>query len=161
MVTMDILSEERKQLMNSKIKAFEVDYDPIGRTIKNALLKSQSESRLIVGLSAAIKVLSSAPEGSLICILAEPKLGDSGTHIHEVLLEAFCYENDIYVIKVDSAEKLSRILGKSTTESCCLIQKIWTDDGTEQLTKSENILVDHCEANWDSPTQPVIKLPAV
>jgi len=160
MIPVGILSEERKQIMNNKIKAFEMDYDPIGRTIKTALLKSQSDSRLIIGLSAAIKVLSNAPEGSLICILAQPKQGDSTTHIHEVLLEAFCYENDIYVIKVDSAEKLSKILGKSTTESCCLIQKIWTEDGSEQLTKSENILVDHCEVNWDLPTQPVIKLPA-
>ncbi|XP_055916323.1 growth arrest and DNA damage-inducible protein GADD45 alpha [Eupeodes corollae] len=136
-------------------------YPNIGRTIKTALLKADNESRVIVGLSAATKILAKLPEGSLFCLMAQPKAGDSATHMHEVLLEAFCYENDIYVIKVDCATKLSRILGKTVIESCCLIQKPWADKENENLNKSENILVDFCEAYWDSPSQPVVKLPAV
>lgn len=137
-------------------------YDTIGRTVQTALLQAQSDSRLIIGMSAAIKVLSNTPEGSLICLMAQPEIGDSATHMQEVLLEAFCYENDIYVIKVDSAKKMSRILGKKSMVTCCLIQKTWTgDEILEDLTKSENILVDHCEEFWDSPQQPIIKLPAM
>uniref|UniRef100_T1GJS3 Ribosomal protein eL8/eL30/eS12/Gadd45 domain-containing protein n=1 Tax=Megaselia scalaris TaxID=36166 RepID=T1GJS3_MEGSC len=98
-----------------------MDYNTIGRTVRSALMKAQTESRLIIGLGSAIKVLSKAPEGSLFCIMAEPQAGDSATHMHEVLLEAFCYENDIYVIKVDSADKLSRILNMNTLETCCLL----------------------------------------
>ncbi|EDW46733.1 growth arrest and DNA damage-inducible protein GADD45 alpha [Drosophila sechellia] len=134
---------------------------PIGRTIKSALLRAQSEARVIVGLSAAINVLSKSPEGSLFCLMAQPKVGDSATHMHEVLLEAFCYENDIYVIKVDDATKLSRILGQDSVESCCLVQKVWADAPEEQLTKAENQLVDYCEAHWDAPQQPIVQLPAV
>uniref|UniRef100_A0A1A9UDF0 Ribosomal protein eL8/eL30/eS12/Gadd45 domain-containing protein n=1 Tax=Glossina austeni TaxID=7395 RepID=A0A1A9UDF0_GLOAU len=139
----------------------EMDYSRIGRTVKAALVKAQSESRLIVGLSAAVTVLSKAAEGTLFCLLAEPQDGDSATHMHEVLLEAFCYENDIYVIKVDCPIKLSRILGKTSIESCCLIQKTWTGDNNneELLNKPETLLVDYCEAFWDSPTSTVIKLP--
>lgn len=136
-------------------------YPNIGRTIKTALLKADHESRVIVGLSAATKMLAKQPEGSLFCLMAQPKAGDSATHMHEVLLEAFCYENDIYVIKVDCATKLSRILGKTIIESCCLIQKPWADKDNENLNKSENILVDFCENYWDSPTQPIVKLPTV
>ncbi|XP_037950694.1 growth arrest and DNA damage-inducible protein GADD45 alpha-like [Teleopsis dalmanni] len=140
-----------------------MDYSKIGRTVKSALLKAQAESRVIVGLSAAIKVLSNAPEGSLFCLMAVPEDGDSAMHMHEVLLEAFCYENDIYVIKVDSAAKLSRILGKTDMESCCLVQKSWSGDDQheEQLNKSENLLVDYCEAFWDSPQHPIVELPNV
>lgn len=139
-----------------------MDYSKIGRTVKNALLKAQTESRVIVGLSAAIKVLSKAAEGSLFCIMAVPQDGDSATHMHEVLLEAFCYENDIYVIKVDCPFKLSRILGKTTIESCCLVQKTWTGDHNEEnLNKFENLLVDYCEAYWDSPQKPIVQLPNV
>lgn len=138
---------------------------PIGRTVKSALVRAQSESRVIVGLSAAINVLSKSPEGSLFCLMAVPKDGDSATHMHEVLLEAFCYENDIYVIKVDDATKLSRILGQETVESCCLVQKTWAgnlqDEEEEQLTKAENQLVDYCEAHWDAPQHPIVQLPAV
>ncbi|KAM7344950.1 growth arrest and DNA damage-inducible 45 isoform 1-T1 [Cochliomyia hominivorax] len=139
-----------------------MDYTKIGRTVKNALLKAQIESRVIVGLSAAIKVLSKAAEGSLFCIMAVPQDGDSATHMQQVLLEAFCYENDIYVIKVDCPMKLSRILGKTTIESCCLVQKTWTGDHNEEsLNKLESLLVDHCEAFWDSPQKPIIQLPNV
>lgn len=139
-----------------------MDYTKIGRTVKNALLKAQTESRVIVGLSAAIKVLSKAAEGSLFCLMAEPQDGDSATHMHEVLLEAFCYENDIYVIKVDCPIKLSRILGKTSIESCCLVQKTWTGNQNEEnLNKLENMLVDFCEAYWDSPQKPIVQLPNV
>ncbi|KAH8373124.1 hypothetical protein KR009_012299 [Drosophila setifemur] len=138
---------------------------PIGRTVRSALLRAQNESRVIVGLSAAINVLSKSPEGSLFCLMAVPNDGDSATHMHEVLLEAFCYEHDIYVIKVDDATKLSRILGQETVESCCLVQKTWAgnlqDGDEEQLTKAENQLVDYCEAHWDAPQHPIVQLPAV
>lgn len=150
-----------------------MDYSKIGRTVKTALLKAQAESRVIIGLSSAISVLSKAPEGSLFCLMAVPQAGDSATHMHEVLLEAFCYENDIYVIKVDCPLKLSRILGKQTIESCCLIQKTWTgtqqqtaesgsdSEEDEQLNKHETMLVDYCEEYWDSPQHPVVELPNV
>ncbi|EDW01594.1 growth arrest and DNA damage-inducible protein GADD45 alpha [Drosophila grimshawi] len=135
---------------------------PIGRIVKTALLRAQSESRVIVGLSDAINVLSKSPEGSLFCLMAEPKAGDSATHMHEVLLEAFCYENDIYVIKVDDATKLSRILGHESVESCCLVQKTWGgEQSEEQLNKAENQLVDYCEVHWDATQQPIVQLPAV
>lgn len=151
-----------EQNTNMVVKASTMDYNTIGRTVRSALMKAQTESRLIVGLGSAIKVLSKAPEGSLFCIMAEPKAGDSATHMHEVLLEAFCYENDIYVIKVDSADKLSRILNMNTLESCCLVQKTWTGDNeNDSFNKLESVLVDHCEDCWDMPQQPIIELPVV
>lgn len=132
----------------------------LGRTVRNVLLKAQTDKRTIVGVAGAVKTLSSAPEDALFCILAPPSIGDSATHMQEVLLQAFCFENDIYIIKVDSSEKLSRILGSSTLESCALVQKAWTTDQAEELlTTAEENLVDHCEAFWDAPNQPVVRLP--
>lgn len=155
-------THNNKQLNISKLTEPAMEYAKIGCTVKNALLKAQTESRVIVGLSAAIKVLSKAPEGSLFCLMAVPQDGDSATHMHEVLLEAFCYENDIYVIKVDCPIKLSRILGKTSIESCCLVQKTWTGDHSEEsLNKLESLLVDYCEAYWDSPQKPIVQLPNV
>lgn len=155
---LESLSEKKQQITK------QMDYTKIGRTVKSALLKAQAESRVIVGLSAAIQVLSKSPEGSLFCLMAVPQVGDSATHMHEVLLEAFCYENDIYVIKVDCPTKLSRILGKTVLESCCLVQKSWTgadESGEEQLNKQEEQLVDYCEAYWDAPQHPIVELPVV
>ncbi|XP_017483889.1 PREDICTED: growth arrest and DNA damage-inducible protein GADD45 alpha [Rhagoletis zephyria] len=158
----DINLEQHLEAINDKATTTQMDYSKIGRTVKSALLKAQAESRVIVGLSAAIQVLSKSPEGSLFCLMAVPQDGDSATHMHEVLLEAFCYENDIYVIKVDCPTKLSRILGKTVVESCCLVQKTWTgEDDEEQLNKQESLMVDYCEAFWDAPQHPIVELPVV
>lgn len=41
-----------------------------------------------------------------------------------VLLQAFCYEHGIYIIKVDSGRKLAHVLGTlNANETCVLIRK--------------------------------------
>lgn len=131
----------------------------IGQTARLALLHAIVEKRVIIGISSAINILSKTPEDSLFCFLAKPKVSDSATHMNETLLEAFCYEHDIYIVKVDNAEKLSRILGLRHLETCALIQKTWMPDRqTELLTDTENRLVDYCEQNWDFPNQ-IMELP--
>lgn len=137
----------------------------IGQTARLVLLRAAVEKRVIVGLSAAISMLSKTPDESLFCFLAQSE--DSATHMNKTLLEAFCNEHYIYIVKVDNAEKLSRILGASPFDkraSCALIQKSWLPaddlqmDGDLMLTPTERILVDHCEEYWDFPQQ-VLPLP--
>jgi Ribosomal protein L7Ae/L30e/S12e/Gadd45 family len=74
----------------------------IGQTVKCVLLRAQLEKRIVVGLNATVKTLAAAVEGAVFCFIAPPKQGDPATLMHEVLLQAFCFENDIYVIKVRS-----------------------------------------------------------
>lgn len=134
----------------------------IGSTVRSALQLAVNENRLVLGLLDSVKTLAKAPEDSLFCIMAEPEIGDSATHMHEVLLEAYCYENGIYIIKVDSSSKLCRIIGTSGMESCVLVQKSLAagdDHETEQYADVEDLLIDHCEAYWDVPIQPIIQLP--
>lgn len=133
----------------------------IGHKVRAALWHAQVEKRLVIGLSSAVKSLSKTPDESLFCFLAPPKSGDPTTHMLEVLLEAYCYENDIYIIKVDSVDKLTRILGSHQSESCVLIQKNMLNNSleVENLTAFENDLVDHCEDLWDVPDKSAIILP--
>lgn len=141
----------------------------IGQTARLVLLRAMVEKRVIVGLSEAIKTLSETPDESLFCFLSQSQdEEDSATHMSKTLLEAFCYENDIYVIKVDNSKALGRILGASpnahTRTACALIKKSWKfssdlqKDGDLMLTPTEIILVDHCEQYWDIPNQ-VMQLP--
>lgn len=135
----------------------------IGQTVDCALKRAQYESRVVIGLAAAVKELSTNGNGDVMfCLLAPPEIGDSATHMHTILLEAFCYENDIYIIKVDSAKKLSRILSAPVIESCALIQRPWPDaehPTDPQFTAAEEAIVDHCEEFWDVPQQPIVTLP--
>lgn len=73
---------------------------PIGQCIKTVLLRACIEKRLTVGLLPAVQYLSQNCNGALFCLTAEAPPGDSATHMQEVLLQAFCVENDIHVIKV-------------------------------------------------------------
>lgn len=129
----------------------------VGHKIRAALWCAQVEKRLIIGLSEAVKRLSKSPNDSLFCILAPAKVGDTSTHIQEVLLEAYCYENDIYIIKVDTAAKLTRILGTRRPESCVLIQK--SIENAADITAIEGELIDYCEEIWNEPNDAPIDLP--
>lgn len=132
----------------------------IGETVRCALQRAQHENRLIIGLPAVARDLSVSSDDAIFLLLSPPEIGDSGVNLHSKLLEAFCYENDIYIIKVDSSKKLSRILKTSNLECCALIQRSNSiTNQTDQLTSAEETLVDHCEEFWDCQHQPVIRLP--
>lgn len=90
-----MISEEQRRLEKLQFSA------TIGNTVQGALLRAQSEDRVITGLSSAVKSLSKTPSDALFCLIAPPPAGDCATHMQEVLLQAYCFENDIYVIKVN------------------------------------------------------------
>ncbi|XP_075985895.1 growth arrest and DNA damage-inducible 45 [Anticarsia gemmatalis] len=142
---------------------------PISTCIKTVLRRACVEKRLTVGLLPAIQYLSKNSNRALFCLTTEARPGDSATHMQEVLLQAFCVENDIYVIKVDSESKLRKILGccgSSMDFSCVLVHYPYTDPFSDSqefdlsaLTDAERDLVEHCEMNWGCSQVPVIKLP--
>ncbi|XP_038218098.1 uncharacterized protein LOC119836729 [Zerene cesonia] len=142
---------------------------PIGQCIKSALRRACVEKRLTIGLMPALQFLSKNSNGALFCIQAEARPGDSATHMQEVLLQAFCMENDIYTVKVDSEDKLKKLLGCSKTSldfTCVLIHYPFLDPYSDcpeidfsVLSESEKDLIDHCETNWGYSQVPVIKLP--
>ncbi|CAG9792534.1 unnamed protein product [Diatraea saccharalis] len=139
----------------------------VSQCIKTVLLTACVEKRLTIGLLPAIQYLSQNSNGALFCLTAPP--GDSATHMQEVLLQAFCVENGIYVIKVDSDKKLKKLLGCDIPNldfSCVLVHYPYTDPFSDSqeidlsiLTESERDLIRHCESNWDYAQMPVIKLP--
>lgn len=132
----------------------------IGDTIQALLIEAQKENRLICGLNNASKYLKETenPEHSLFFFVASSSVGDSLAHIQEVVLQSFCFENDIYIIKIDDSEKLTRIVGSEQNVSCALIQKYF-QQGRKKYSEMETRLIDHCEDFWDELVQPIIKLP--
>lgn len=124
--------------------------DTIGHKVRAALWCAQVEQRVVIGLNESIKRLAKSPSDSLFCIMAPSQVGH---HIQEVLLEAYCYENDIYMIKVDAAEKLTRILGARRPQTCVLIQKSLKN--AADITAIEGELIDYCEEIWNEQNDPV------
>jgi len=141
----------------------------IGDAVRDILSDAQKENRVISGLNNASKYLKETenPEHSLFFFIVPSINADSLTHMQEVVLQAFCLESDIYIIKLDSVSKLSKILGLNRFDSCALVQRSAvmdikkTDDEIDfnKFTELENLLIDHCEDFWSEPVQPIIRLP--
>lgn len=140
----------------------------IGETVKEVLVEAKKANRLISGLSDASKYLRETEnlESSLFFFIVPTSNGNSLTHIQEVVLQSFCFENDIYIIKLDSIDKLNKIIGyEQGTETCALVQRLSEADRSqpkkEKYTDLELVLIDHCEDFWDELVQPIIKLPDI
>jgi ribosomal protein L7Ae-like RNA K-turn-binding protein len=141
----------------------------IGEKVKEILSEAQNENRLICGWNETIKYLSETekPEHSLFFILVPSKADDKLSHMSEVFTRAFCLENDIYVIQIDSIDKFNSILGTKSHHSCALIQRSSTmriehpDDeiDLDEFSELENDLIDYCEDNWSARIQPIVRLP--
>lgn len=76
------------------IETFDEDIEDI----KHEKLKS--EKNVITGAYSCAKFLNSNPEDVNLCLLTDSgTVGDVTLHIEHTLIEAFCYENKIPVVK--------------------------------------------------------------
>lgn len=132
---------------------------PIGEIVQTVLSMAKCAQRITFGFSDAIKLLSNTPEEAQFCFLAEPKRGDSATHMHEVLLQAFCYEHGIYIIKVDCGRKLAHVLGTINPDGTCVLIRSAGDSDDAAFTSEEEVLVNFCEASWNNNDYCIVKLP--
>lgn len=87
-------------MVHEEAQPVEMNEAKVANAVRHTLWTAQTENRLIAGLKPAIDTLSEIPEEALFCFIAPAKKEDSASHINEVLLKAFCYENDIYTIEV-------------------------------------------------------------
>lgn len=105
MVLSENLNKPTDQMVRLLDKSLEIKKTgelEIGTVVRNVLTNAQFEDRTLYGLSAVVKQLKKTPEQALFCITAPSKNNDAANHMLSVLLEAYCYENDIYTIKVSN-----------------------------------------------------------
>ncbi|XP_013406188.1 growth arrest and DNA damage-inducible protein GADD45 gamma [Lingula anatina] len=79
-------------------------------SLQQSVVEARREGRITCGVYQAARVLENDPDDVMVCILAADTSQDLELHIHFTLLEAFCWENDIKIIKVDSASKLKKLV---------------------------------------------------
>jgi growth arrest and DNA-damage-inducible protein len=139
----------------------------IGNSLKEVLLDAQQHHRLTCGIYDSGKLLSKSPDSVMMCILPEDSSSDVTLHIHFTLIEAFCWENDIRIIKVDSVDKLRKLLSvdkddemtdprwppTSLDYNCVLIEY-----PQQKLSVDEEILIEFFKMSCDISPQPIIEL---
>uniref|UniRef100_A0A665U990 Growth arrest and DNA damage inducible beta n=1 Tax=Echeneis naucrates TaxID=173247 RepID=A0A665U990_ECHNA len=116
--------------------------ETVGRALEDLLGAAQSQDRLTVGVYESAKLMNVDPDSVVLCVLAadEEDEGDIALQIHFTLLQAFCCDNDINILRVSGLRRLAQLLDD-------------TGDGTEPRDL-------HCILVTNPPVQP-LKCPAL
>ncbi|KAF7217679.1 growth arrest and DNA damage-inducible protein GADD45 gamma-like [Nothobranchius furzeri] len=114
------------------------------KSLKDALLCAQTEDRLTVGVH---QMLGSAngglcvhrdPDSVSFCVLAvdEEFECDIALQIHFTLIQSFCFDNDISIVRVSDMQRLADIVG----------------DKAEQLEDVHCVLITNpADGSWEDP----------
>ncbi|KAK3090634.1 hypothetical protein FSP39_013297 [Pinctada imbricata] len=136
----------------------------VGEALLQTVELAMVDSRLVCGTFQSADMLSTCPESITLCILPDYKEdSDVSILIQHKLIEAYCWENDIPVIKVNGVAGLQKVVSlkndqnnnANTDLSCLLIQD------KEEMAECERMLSKYywglVHDNVDP--HPVIQLP--
>ncbi|KAM3915214.1 growth arrest and DNA damage-inducible protein GADD45 alpha [Leptodactylus fuscus] len=87
--------------------------DNVGSALEEVLNKAKVQRTLTIGVYEAAKLLNVDPDNVVLCLLAtdEAEDEDVALQIHFTLIQAFCCENDINILRVSNMSRLAEILG--------------------------------------------------
>ncbi|CAO2605188.1 Growth arrest and DNA damage-inducible protein GADD45 alpha [Lemmus lemmus] len=139
--------------------------DTVGDALEEVLSKARSQRTITVGVYEAAKLLNVDPDNVVLCLLAadEDDDRDVALQIHFTLIQAFCCENDINILRVSNPGRLAELLLLETDASqppdlhCVLVtnphSSQWKDPALSQL-------ICFCrESRYMDQWVPVINLP--
>ncbi|OBS60314.1 hypothetical protein A6R68_08561 [Neotoma lepida] len=106
--------------------------------VEQLLVAAQRQDRLTVGVYEAAKLMNVDPDSVVLCLLAidEEEEDDIALQIHFTLIQSFCCDNDIDIVRVSGMQRLAQLLGEpaetlGTTEArdlhCLLVTNCHTD----------------------------------
>ncbi|ELT98133.1 hypothetical protein CAPTEDRAFT_207799 [Capitella teleta] len=137
-----------------------------GCALRSTLQAAVSQGRVTCGIYEAAQLLEMAPGEVMLCVVPVDASADVTLHIHLTLIEAFCWENDIRLIKVDSSSNLRDIVTKSADSkrmgsgsaddfNCLLVE--FPPRNAELIEAEEELLMFH-KATCDKVPQPIVTL---
>ncbi|XP_072137196.1 growth arrest and DNA damage-inducible protein GADD45 gamma-like [Mobula birostris] len=116
-----------------------------GKALEELLSSAQRQHCLTVGVYESAKVMNVDPDSVVLCLLAsdEQDEGDIALQIHFTLIQAFCCDNDINIVRVNDIQRLVEIVGSGADNEeprdmhCILVtnpsQDSWKDPALEKL----------------------------
>uniref|UniRef100_A0A8C6NKM4 Growth arrest and DNA damage inducible gamma n=1 Tax=Nothobranchius furzeri TaxID=105023 RepID=A0A8C6NKM4_NOTFU len=106
------------------------------KSLKDALLCAQTEDRLTVGVHQSAEIMVEDPDSVSFCVLAvdEEFECDIALQIHFTLIQSFCFDNDISIVRVSDMQRLADIVGDKAEQledvHCVLITVRRAESGT-------------------------------
>ncbi|KAG1940791.1 growth arrest and DNA damage-inducible protein GADD45 gamma [Pimephales promelas] len=111
-----------------------VAMDTVEKALEEVLTAALPQGCITVGVYEAAKSLNVDPDNVVLCLLAtdEEDVKDVALQIHFTLIQAFCCENDINILRVNNMRRLAEILegvkpgGESMDLHCVLVTPVWS-----------------------------------
>ncbi|XP_030396347.1 growth arrest and DNA damage-inducible protein GADD45 beta [Gopherus flavomarginatus] len=113
----------------------------VSEAVEQLLVAAQRQDCLTVGVYESAKLMNVDPDSVVLCLLAidEEDEGDIALQIHFTLIQAFCCDNDINILRVSGMQRLAKILGESSEDNseprdlhCILVTNPHTDSWKSQ-----------------------------
>ncbi|KAL3869252.1 hypothetical protein ACJMK2_041960 [Sinanodonta woodiana] len=79
-------------------------------SVLDQLMNAIDENRLVMGVYECALVLENDPDSIEMCVLPVTKISETVLQIQHKLIEAYCRENEILLIKVSKSEDLTHYL---------------------------------------------------
>ncbi|KAM4641663.1 growth arrest and DNA damage-inducible protein GADD45 alpha [Discoglossus pictus] len=139
--------------------------DTVGNALEEVLSKALLHRTITIGVYESAKLLNVDPDNVVLCLLAadETEDQDVALQIHFTLIQAFCCENDINILRVSNMSRLAEILGSSDKQGepadlhCILINN---PHASQCKDTALNQVICYCkESRYLDQWVPVINLP--
>ncbi|CAM4667682.1 unnamed protein product [Leuciscus chuanchicus] len=114
-----------------------------GQALEEVLLSAKANDYLTIGVYESAKIMNVDPDSVSFCVLAidEDFECDIALQIHFTLIQAFCFDNDISIVRVNDMQRLAEIVGDKPEQfedaHCVLItnpaEDSWEDPALEKL----------------------------
>ncbi|KAK1795807.1 hypothetical protein P4O66_009829 [Electrophorus voltai] len=85
----------------------------VAKALEEVLTAAVPQGCITVGVYEAAKALNVDPDNVVLCLLAtdEEDVQDVALQIHFTLIQAFCCENDINILRVNNMRRLAELVG--------------------------------------------------
>ncbi|XP_055969205.1 growth arrest and DNA damage-inducible protein GADD45 beta [Sorex fumeus] len=86
----------------------------VSAAVEELLVAAQRQDRLTVGVYESAKLMNVDPDSVVLCLLAidEEEEDDIALQIHFTLIQSFCCDNDINIVRVSGMRRLEQLLGE-------------------------------------------------
>uniref|UniRef100_A0A3B5M3W1 Growth arrest and DNA-damage-inducible, beta b n=1 Tax=Xiphophorus couchianus TaxID=32473 RepID=A0A3B5M3W1_9TELE len=79
--------------------------------LEELLVTAQKQHCLTVGIYESAKLLNADPDSVVLCVLAADDEEDVALQIHFTLLQSFCCDSGINILRVSGVQRLWQLLG--------------------------------------------------
>lgn len=90
----------------------------MGTTLSKVLVRAKNDDRLVCGVFECAHHLEKNPDNAMVCILPAVAPNLISISIQHKLIEAYCLENSIQVLKVGFCVSILRTLISTAKKAC-------------------------------------------